>query len=37
MAGMKVVCVGPYCRVELMRTLAEKEDREVRLDACGEV
>ena len=37
MAGMTVVCVDPYRRVESMRTLTEKEDREVRLDACGEV
>ena len=36
MAGMTVVCVDPYRRVESMRTLTEKEDREVSLDACGE-
>ena len=36
MGEVRVMCVRPYRRVEPMRTLAEKEDREVGLDAYGE-
>lgn len=36
MGKMRVMCVGPYCRVEPMLTLAEKADREVGFDACCE-
>ena len=37
MTRITMVCVGPYWRGESMRTVAENKDREVMLDACGEV